>query len=430
MSKPSEARQDSSKPYAVEPAEFLHDLFVIGLAAADPLRVVPPHLPAPPKGRTIVIGAGKAAAAMAKAVEDHWPNEAMSGLMVTRYDYGQPTRKIEVLEAAHPVPDEAGEQACQLIFKQLEGLTKDDLVLALMSGGGSALLSAPAPCLGSTEKRALNKALLKSGATIHEMNCVRKHLSAVKGGQLALAATPAQLITLVISDVPGDDPRTVASGPTLPDPTTQAQALAIIDRYQIPVSETVRAWLNDPANETPKPENPAFTEHQVKVIARAADALAAAADFATKSGVTPLILGDDIEGEAQIVGQEHTAKAIRMAAMAPCILLSGGETTVTVKGSGKGGRNAEYLLAAMIAAAGNPRIYGLACDTDGIDGSEDNAGAVFTPAMWAQAQAQGLDPQAYLDNNDAYSFFAALGGLVVTGPTCTNVNDFRAILVL
>lgn len=431
MSKPSEARQDSSrKTYAVEPAEFLHDLFMIGLAAADPLRAVPPHLPAPPKGRTVVIGAGKAAAAMAKAVEDHWPNDSLSGLVVTRYDYGKPTRTIEVLEAAHPVPDEAGEQACQLIFKQLEGLTKDDLVLALISGGGSALLSAPAPCLGSTEKRALNKALLKSGASIHEMNCVRKHLSAVKGGQLALAATPAQLLTLVISDVPGDDPRTVASGPTLPDPSTQMQALAVIDRYGIPVSDTVRAWLNDPAHETPKPDNPAFASHQVKVISSAKDTLAAAADFATRSGVTPLVLGDDLEGEARLVGQEHAAKAIKLAAMAPCVLLSGGETTVTVKGTGKGGRNAEYLLAAMIAAAGNPHIYGLACDTDGIDGSENNAGAAFTPAMWQQAQERGLDPQTYLDNNDAYSFFEALGGLVVTGPTCTNVNDFRALLVL
>ncbi|QQG35178.1 MAG: glycerate kinase [Micavibrio aeruginosavorus] len=430
MSKLSEIRQEERKNYIVEPAEFLRDLFMVGLAAADPLKTVPPHLPAPPKGRTIVIGAGKAAAAMAKAVEDHWPSDNIEGLVVTRYDYGQSTRKIEVLEAAHPVPDDAGETACRMIFKKLEGLNRDDLVLALMSGGGSALLSAPAPCLSSAEKRTLNKALLKSGATIHEMNCVRKHLSAVKGGRLALASAPAKLVTLVISDVPGDDPRTVASGPTLPDPTTQVQAQAIIDRYQIPVSAAVRAWLQDNAHETPKPDNKAFIDHEVRVISSAKDALAAAADFATKSGVTPLILGDDLEGEARTVGQEHMAKALKLAEMAPCLLLSGGETTVTVKGNGKGGRNAEYLLAAMIAAQGSPRVYGLACDTDGIDGSENNAGAFFTPAMWQAARSLGLDAQAYLDNNDAYSFFEKLGGLIVTGPTCTNVNDFRAILVL
>lgn len=430
MSKPSEARQTDRKSYIVAPAEFLRDLFMVGLAAADPLKTVPPHLPPPPEGRTIVIGAGKAAAAMARAVEDNWPNDRIEGLVVTRYDYGQPTQKIEVLEAAHPVPDESSEQACQRIFKKLENLTENDLVLALMSGGGSALLSAPAKCLSSAEKRALNKALLKSGATIHEMNCVRKHLSAVKGGRLALAALPAQLVTLVVSDVPGDDPRTVASGPTLPDPTTQEQALAIIERYQIPVSAAVKAWLQEPAHETPKPGNPDFASHATKVISSAKDTLAAAADFATKAGVTPLILGEDIEGEARAVGQEHMSKALRLAEMAPCLLLSGGETTVTVKGDGKGGRNAEYLLASMIAAQGHPGIYGLACDTDGIDGSENNAGAFFTPAMWQAAQSLGLDAQAYLDNNDAYSFFEKIDGLIVTGPTCTNVNDFRAILVL
>lgn len=426
MSKPSSVE----KKYAVQPAEFLNDLFLVGLSAADPLLTVPPHLPTPPKGRTVVIGAGKAAAAMAKAVEDNWPNDRIEGLVVTRYDYGKPTNRIQVLEAAHPVPDDAGEQACQQIFKKLEGLTKDDLVLALISGGGSALLSAPALCLTSQEKRGLNKSLLKSGTTIHEMNCVRKHVSAVKGGQLALAAHPAQVVTLVISDVPGDDPRTVASGPTLPDHTTQAQALGILERYQIEISDAVRAWLSDPKNETPKSDNPIFDGHEVKVISCARDALQAAAEFSRMCGVEPVILGDDIEGEARIVGAGHIQKAVAHAGKAPCVLLSGGETTVTVKGNGKGGRNAEYLLAAMIAANGNPAIHGLACDTDGIDGSETNAGAFFTPDMMAKARAMGLDPVAYLANNDAYSFFEKMGSLIVTGPTCTNVNDFRAILVL
>lgn len=426
MSKPSEAR----KSYIVDPAEFLHDLFMVGLASADPLKTVPPHLPAPPKGRTVVIGAGKAAAAMAKAVEDHWPNDRISGSVVTRYDYGVPTRLIEVLEAAHPVPDDAGQQACQIIASKLEGLDKDDLVLALISGGGSALLSAPAACLSAEEKRAIIKALLKSGATIHEMNCVRKHISAIKGGQLALKAAPARLLTLVISDVPGDDPRTVASGPTLPDHTTQAQALAILEKYNIPVSDVIKAWLQDPAQETPKPDSTLFEGHEVKIISSAKDVLMTASQFAEKAGITTLVLGDDLEGESRIVGQEQALKALKYTAMAPCLFLSGGETTVTVKGNGRGGRNTEYLLSAMITAAGSPHIYGLACDTDGIDGSEDNAGAFFTPDMWQKAVDMGLDAQSYLDNNDAYSFFEKLGALIKTGPTCTNVNDFRALLVL
>ncbi len=426
MSKPSEA----PKKYIVDPAEFLHDLFIVGLAAADPLRAVPPHLPEPPEGRTIVIGAGKAAAAMAKAVEDHWPNDKIEGAVVTRYDYGMQTRKIEVLEAAHPVPDDAGEAACKIITSKLSGLTDKDLVLALISGGGSALLSAPAPCLSSIEKRAINKALLKSGATIHEINCVRKHLSAVKGGQLALKAAPARIVTLVVSDVPGDDPRTVASGPTLPDPTTQAQALEILARYKIDIPDSVKTWLSDPANETPKPDHPAFANYQAKIVSSAKDTLMAASAFAEKAGVTTLVLGDDLEGEARTIGQQHGEKALKYTTMAPCLLLSGGETTVTVAGNGKGGRNTEYLLAAMIAAQGNPHVFGLACDTDGIDGSENNAGAFFTPDMWSKAQEMGLDASAFLTNNDAYSFFEAVGGLIVTGPTCTNVNDFRAILVL
>lgn len=426
MSKPSEAH----KKYAVDPVEFLHDLFMVGLSAADPLCTVPAHLPAPPAGRTIVIGAGKAAASMAKAVEDHWPNDKIRGTVVTRYDYGVPTRKIQVLEAAHPVPDDASEAACKIIMGQLEDLTENDLVLSLISGGGSALLSAPAPCLSSLEKRSISKALLKSGATIHEMNCVRKHLSSVKGGRLAFRAAPARMVTLVISDVPGDDPCTVASGPTLPDPTTQTQALEILARYKIDVPDTVRAWLSDPANETPKPNHPAFANYHAKIVSCGKDALMAASTFAEKAGLTVFLLGDDVQGEARTVGREHGEKALKYSPIAPCLLLSGGETTVKVVGNGKGGRNTEYLLAAMITAQGNPHIYGLACDTDGIDGSENNAGAFFTPDMWSKAQEQGLDAAAYLANNDAYSFFEALGALVVTGPTCTNVNDFRAILVL
>lgn len=409
--------------------QFLTDLFKSGLAAADPLKVLPPHLPPRPKGRTIVIGAGKAAAAMTKAVETDWQGD-LSGFAVTRYGYGMETDRIEIIEAAHPVPDDAGTHAAKKILDAVSDLTPDDLVLFLISGGGSSLLSLPAQGVTEEEKRAINKALLKSGMPIHEMNCVRKHLSAIKGGKLALAAHPARIVTLVISDVPGDDPAAVASGPTLPDATTRQDALSILKKYDIPISDTARSWLLDPAHETSKPGDKRFSGHETKVIARNRDALEAAAAYAASQGIRPVILGDAIEGEARTVGAEHARLALDSMDRAPCVILSGGETTVTVRGNGRGGRNTEYLLAAAMEAAGNKRIYGIACDTDGIDGSEDNAGAIFTPDSLSAARIKGIDAQKCLENNDAYTFFEVSGGLVVTGPTFTNVNDFRALLVL
>ncbi|MGB9152271.1 MAG: glycerate kinase [Alphaproteobacteria bacterium] len=423
MSKPCDAVRD-------DPAAFLKNIFHAGLAAADPLKTVPLHLPAKPVGRVFVVGAGKAAGSMALAVENAWPDVALSGIVVTQYGYGKPTQKIEVIEASHPIPDDSGERACRRIFQMLEGLTADDLVLCLLSGGGSALLSLPAPCLSSVEKRAINRALIHSGAPIHKINCVRKHLSAIKGGQLARAAFPASVLSLIISDVPGDDPYVVASGPTLPDPTTQAQALDVIDSYHIDVSPAVRAWLADPAHETPKLDDPRLKNVQAKVISCNADMLAAAAAFARQQGIEPIMLGDDVEGEAREVGREHGLMALRCFDRAPCVLISGGETTVTVRGKGKGGRNSEYLLGAVLATGGAERVWGLACGTDGIDGNGGNAGASFSPTTLVQAAKQRIDPQLCLANNDTYSFFQATGELVVTGPTYTNVNDFRALLVL
>jgi hydroxypyruvate reductase len=417
----------------INPEKFLYDLFQAGLAVVDPLKITAQYLPETlPKSRVIVIGAGKASAMMAHAVEKAWPHIALEGLVVTRYDYGVPTEKIRVIEAAHPVPDDAGQRACHEMLQVINGLSADDLVIALISGGGSALLSLPAPCLSSDEKRALNRVLLNCGATIHEINCLRKHLSKIKGGQLALAAAPAKVLTLLISDIPGDDPCTIASGPTLPDPTTHAQARAVIEKYKIEISDDMRAFLQDPANETPKPDHPAFHGHEAKIIARAQDALEAAAQFADAHKIKPVILGDDIEGEARHVAKAHIELAFGYldAGKGGHVLISGGETTVTIKGNGKGGRNTEYLLAAMIAADGRQGIFGIACDTDGIDGSENNAGAFFTPDTMEKSRALGLDASAFLENNDAYNFFEAVGGLIVTGPTYTNVNDFRALLVL
>lgn len=382
---------------------FLHQLFDAALAAADPARCVPPHLPDPATigGRIVVVGAGKAAAAMAAAVEAAWADhlERVSGIVVTRYGHGVPTRKIEVVEAAHPVPDAAGQRAAQRILDSVRGLTADDLVLALMSGGGSALLALPAPGVTLAEKQARTRALLKSGASIHEINAERKRLSAIKGGKLAAAALPARVLTLAISDVPGDDPATIASGPTVPAPGEAA----------FPFCET-------------------------RVIATALDALRAAATVAQAQGVTPLILGDRIEGEAREVARALAGIALscRFAAQPlrpPCVLLSGGETTVTVTGRGRGGRNSEFLLALALALQGTPGISALACDTDGIDGSEDNAGAWVDAMTLAKARQAGVDARERLMDNDAYGFFAALGDLVVTGPTRTNVNDFRAIYI-
>lgn len=412
-----------------DPVKFLHDLSQAAIDAADPMKVVAKHLPQAPKGRIIVIGAGKASASMARAVEAAWGNKDLEGIVVTRYGYAVPCEKIKIVEAAHPVPDEAGEKACQDILKLLDGLTENDLVLCLISGGGSALLSYPAACINSQEKRALNAALLKSGAPIGEMNIVRKHLSQVKGGQLALRAFPAKVHTLIISDVPGDDPATVASGPTLPDPSTQEDALRIIKKYKINVSDDVISYLSDPKNETPKPSDERFKNAALKIISSARDSINAAKEFANDLGLNIIDLGDDLEGESSHVARQHIRLAIN--AKKPTLYLSGGETTVTIKNeSGKGGRNSEYILSAAITAHHNKAIYGIAVDTDGIDGSEDNAGAFFTPETLSHAEKGGLDANEYLEKHDAYTFFDKTGNLVMTGPTFTNVNDFRALLVL
>ena len=410
-----------------DPAIFLRSLFDAAVAAAAPALCVPPHLPDPPKGRTVVVGAGKAAAAMARAVEERWPGP-LNGLVVTRYGHSVATRFVDVAEAGHPMPDEAGTEAARRIMALVQGLTADDLVLALISGGGSALLSLPAHGVSLGDKRAVNRALLNSGAPIAEINCVRKHLSAIKGGRLALAAQPAQVVSLIISDVPGDDPATVASGPTVPDATSLAEARAILTKYGIAVPASVAAHLDDPASETPKPGDPRFAHVENQVIATARGSLEAAAAVARRAGITPILLGDDIEGEARTVAVEQARLAL--AQTKPCVLISGGETSVTVRGNGRGGRNTEYLLALSLALNGAAGIHAIACDTDGIDGTEDNAGAILTPDSLARARGLGLDAKAMLDDNDGYGFFSALGDLVVTGPTRTNVNDFRAILVM
>ncbi|CAG9174753.1 glycerate kinase type-2 family protein [Cupriavidus pampae] len=413
---------------------LLRDLFDTAVAAVSASHCLPPHLPAPPKGRTVVIGAGKAAAAMAQAVEAHWQGP-LSGLVVTRYGHGADCRRIEVVEAAHPVPDAAGARAAQRMVELVQGLTADDLVLCLISGGGSALLAAPATGLTLADKQAINKALLRSGANIGEMNCVRKHLSALKGGRLALACAPARVETLLISDIPGDDPTLIASGPTLPDATTCADALAVIAKYGIELPAHVRAHLESGAGETPKPGDARFDGHRNVTLATAQQSLEAASARARELGLHAYILSDCIEGEARDVAQVHAAIARQVATHGqpfakPCVLLSGGETTVTVRGDGRGGRNAEFLLALAVALDGLPGVHALAGDTDGIDGSEDNAGALLSPDTLTRASACGLSARAHLANNDGYGFFAGLDDLIVTGPTRTNVNDFRAILVV
>jgi hydroxypyruvate reductase len=414
---------------APEPKQFLRGLFDAALAAVSPARCLPAFLPVPPPGRTVVIGAGKAAAAMAAAVETHWGGP-LSGMVVTRYGHGQPTAKIRVVEAAHPVPDAAGQQAAEEILELVQHLTADDLVLCLVSGGGSSLLALPAPGLSLADKQMINRALLKSGANIGDMNCVRKHLSGIKGGRLALACAPAKVVTLGISDIPGDDVSVIASGPTVADPTTREQALSILARYGIDVPPQVLAHLNSPRSETPKPHDPRLDRCEAHVIATAQHALQAAAAYARRQGVAPLILGDSLEGESRDVAYVHAAIARQIfhhgePAPRPCVILSGGETTVTVRGQGRGGRSAEFLLA-LAASLGVP-AWALACDTDGIDGTEDNAGAWFGPDIRERCLALGLSPADYLNRNDGYSFFASLGTLIHTGPTRTNVNDFRAI---
>lgn len=414
--------------------ELLLDLYASAVAAVSAEKCLPAFLPqASPNGRTLVIGAGKGAAAMAKTVEDHWTGD-IGGLVVTRYGHGADCKCIEVVEAAHPVPDEAGRQAAGRMMEMVRGLTENDLVLCLISGGGSSLLALPAEGISLEQKQAVNKALLKSGATIKEMNCVRKHFSAIKGGRLALACAPARVVTLLISDVPGDDPGVIASGPTLPDPTTCDDALAILRKYRIDISANMEQHLLSGAGETPKPNDPRFAHNAQHVIATARQALEAAAATARAAGITPYILSDEIEGEARDVGMVHAALARQVSLrnqpfQRPCVLISGGETTVTVRGNGRGGRNAEFLLSLAATLNGAPGIHAIACDTDGIDGSEDNAGAIYQPDSIARAEKLGLRARAMLDNNDGYGFFSALGDLVVSGPTRTNVNDFRAILI-
>jgi glycerate 2-kinase len=415
------------------PRDLLHAMFDAAIQAAQPARCLPPHLPEPPKGRTVVIGAGKASAAMAKAFEDQWPG-TVTGLVVTRYGYSVPCRRIEIVEAAHPVPDAAGLAAAQRIVELVAGLTPDDLVIALISGGGSSLLALPAPGLSLDDKQNVNRALLKSGATISEMNCVRRHLSAIKGGRLAAACHPARVATLLMSDVPGDNPADIASGPTVADPTSCADALDVLRRYGIELPPKVRHVLESGEGETVKPGDPRLTRADTRMIATPQGSLEAAAQVAREADVTPAILGDAIEGEARDVGKVMAGIALHVAArgqpfVTPSVLISGGETTVTVRGNGRGGRNVEFLLALAIALDGKAGIFAIAGDTDGVDGQDEIAGAIVTPDTLARAWAQGIRPKDSLADNDGHGFFGALGDAVVTGPTLTNVNDFRAILV-
>lgn len=415
----------------MQPKELLRAMFRAAVDAASPSQCVPPHLPDPPKGRTIVVGAGKAAAAMARAVEDHWSGP-LSGLVITRYGHATPTRFIETVEAGHPVPDAAGEAATRRILQLAGELGPDDLLLCLISGGGSALLALPAPGLSIADKQIVSKALLRSGASIREMNCVRKQLSAIKGGRLA-AATRAQVVTLVISDVPGDDPAVIASGPTVPDGTTAADALAILRKYAIAPPSAVVRYLST-ARIGGEASGGMRKNVRTIMIATPQMALERAAETARSAGYTPLILGNAIEGEASQTALVHAGIARQVIehgqpVTGPCVLLSGGETTVTVRGQGRGGRNAEFLLALTVALNGMPDVYALAADTDGIDGTEDNAGALLAPDTLNRAALSGINAKARLADNDGYGFFQALGDLVVTGPTLTNVNDFRAILI-
>ena len=427
-------------------AAFLKSLFDAAVEAADPAHCLPPHLERilaePPVGRTVVLGAGKAGGSMARAVEDYWdahcPERRLEGLVVTRYDHGVDCRRIEVVEAAHPVPDAAGRDAAGRILALAEELTGDDLVICLISGGGSALLSLPAEGISLEDKQAVTADLLKSGATIHEMNCVRKHLSAIKGGRLA-AAAPARLVAFAISDVPGDELDVIGSGPTVADPTSYADAVAVLAKYDVTPPPAIAARLAQAKDETPKPGDAVFVNTETILVATPQMALEAAAEVARARGITPVILGDAIEGEARDVARVHAGIASQAARhgqpmATPCVLLSGGETTVTVRGDGRGGRNAEFLVGLAVALGERSsdcldRISAIACDTDGIDGTEDNAGALYLPDTAARADALNLSARERLENNDGYGFFQELGDLVISGPTLTNVNDFRAILV-
>ena len=430
-----------------DPRRFLEHLYRVAVVRALPLHNTAAYLPPPPKGRTLVLGAGKAAGAMAHAVEAFWPADApLSGLVVTRYGHLPPRpdglpQRIEVLQAAHPVPDAAGLAAAERILALTQGLTADDLVLCLISGGGSALLSLPAQGLTLADKQRINHDLLACGAGIGEMNCVRKHLSRIKGGRLALACAPARVVTLTISDVPGDDPSVIASGPTVADASSCADALAILTRYAIAVPPAVREALQSGALETPKPGMPAFVAHQVHLIATPQQSLQAAAEAARAAGLAAYILSDEMEGESREVGKVHAALARAVAKRgepfaAPCVILSGGETTVTLRPQragavpGRGGRAGEFCLGLAQALQGQAGVWALAADTDGIDGVEDNAGAWVEPATLSRASQRGMKVADYLERNDAYVYFDALGDLLRTGPTYTNVNDFRVLLVL
>ena len=433
-------------PHAA-PLEFLQQLYGAAVQRAMPLHTMGAFLPPPPKGRTVVVGAGKAAGAMAHALEALWPQDApLSGLVVTRYGHTPPrpeglAQRIEILESSHPVPDEAGVAAAERIMAFPQGLTQDDLVLCLISGGGSSLLTLPAPGMTLADKQRVNQALLDSGAGISEMNCVRKHLSRIKGGRLAAACAPARVLTLLISDVPGDEASVIASGPTVPDATTCADALAILARYQIEVPPAVAEQLARGSLETVKPGDPVFARSQVHLIATPQQSLDAAAEAARAAGIAAYILSDEIEGESREVGKVHAALARSVAHKGqpfarPCVILSGGETTVTIRtrlpgaARGRGGRAGEFCMGLAQALQGQIGVFALAADTDGIDGVEDNAGAFVTPDTLTRAQALGLKLSNYLDRNDAYGFFEALDALFVTGPTHTNVNDFRALLIL
>jgi hydroxypyruvate reductase len=415
------------------PRALLHAMFEAAIAAAQPARCLPPFLPAAPTGRTIVIGAGKASAAMARAVEDHWPGP-LSGLVVTRYGYAVRCDRIEIVESAHPVPDDASVVAARRMLDTVKGLAEDDLVLCLVSGGGSSLLVAPLQGLTLYDKQAVNRALLKSGANISEMNCVRRHLSAVKGGRLAAACHPARVVTLLISDVPGDQPADIASGPTVADPTTCADALAIVNRYGMKLPDNVVEVLASCRGESVKPGDPRLARNETRFVATPQMALEAAAAAGREAGVPVHILGDGIEGEARDVGKVMAGIALQVARHAqpfeaPCILLSGGETTVTVRGQGRGGRNVEFLLSLAIELDGHRGIHALAGDTDGVDGIEEIAGAYVAPDTLRRAWARGINPRERLGDNDAHALFEALGDSIVTGPTLTNVNDFRAVLI-
>lgn len=412
---------------------LLNRMFASAIAAAQPSHCIPPYLPPPPKGRLVVIGAGKASAEMARAVEQHWTGP-LEGLVVTRYGYAAPCRRIEIVEAAHPVPDVAGLVAAQRILELVRDLTADDTVLCLISGGGSSLLPLPLPGITLEEKQAINRALLASGATISEMNCVRRHLSGIKGGRLAAACYPAQVVTLLISDVPGDKPCDIASGPTVGDDSTCADALDVLRRYGIGVPPHMLEMLQSGRGESIAPDDPRLQGVQTHMVATPGMALEAAARTAREAGLNAYVLGDSVEGEARDVGKVMAALALQTARcgqpfQTPCVLLSGGETTVTLRGTGRGGRNVEFLLSLGLALQGQPGVYALAGDTDGVDGIEEIAGAILTPDSLARAWAAGIHPVRSLDNNDGHGFFQMLGDSVLTGPTLTNVNDFRALLI-